>query len=111
MPDLSPESAEAVHKVKNAAQAVEMARDAQMHSAIEASAETTRAALADALRDVFGENQDAGRFIDVTRIPLICAAIVNMHGDIAAIKGNITWGVRIVIGAVILGILKLVIMG
>lgn len=36
-------------------------------------------ALADALRQVFGENQDARRFIDITRIPLICQSINGIY--------------------------------
>jgi len=109
MPDeLSPESKEAIHKAKSAAQAAELAREVQMNSAIEAAALTTRAALADALRDVFGENAKSGRFIDITRIPLICASIVQMHEDLATIKSHMAWGVRIIIGAVLVAVLATV---
>jgi hypothetical protein len=64
-------------------------------------------ALAHALREVFGEGVEMQRFVDVTRIPLICKSIVNLENDVKSIKDNITWGVRIVLGAVILGILTL----
>ena len=64
--------------------------------------------LVEALRQVFGENQDSGRFIDVSRIPLICQNINNMHQRIEKIDGNITWIVRLIIGAVVLALLGLV---
>lgn len=41
--------------------------------------ESISKALADALRDVFGENQNSGRFVDVTRIPLICKSIIDTN--------------------------------
>lgn len=49
--------------------------------------ERTTQSLVDALREVFGENQNTGRFIDVSRIPLICQNITGIHGEIAEIKG------------------------
>jgi hypothetical protein len=33
----------------------------------------------DALRRVFGENEEAKRFIDVSRIPLICKSIIDLN--------------------------------
>ncbi len=46
----------------------------------------TTTALADALRQVFGENIDSGRFIDVSKIPLICRSITDMHTNLAEMK-------------------------
>lgn len=43
-------------------------------------------ALANALRRVFGENEKSGRFIDTSRIPLICAHIESMDANIKDIK-------------------------
>lgn len=43
-------------------------------------------ALAQALREVFGENEDRQRFIDVSRIPLICKSIMDIHENIGDIK-------------------------
>jgi hypothetical protein len=40
------------------------------------------------LREVFGENEEAQRFIDVKRIPLICKSILDMHDNIKEIKDN-----------------------
>ena len=46
-------------------------------------------ALSDALREVFGEKIKTQRFIDVSRIPLICQNINNMHENINEIKSII----------------------
>ena len=43
-------------------------------------------ALAEALRQVFGEGQERQRFIDITRIPLICQSIINISDDLKAIN-------------------------
>lgn len=64
------------------------------------------------------------KFIDVSRIPLICQDISNIHRDITEVKGgisdhkkdisdlkddtkevqdNIKWGVRLILGALIAG--------
>lgn len=45
--------------------------------------------LAEALREVFGENEASRRFIDVSRIPLICKSITDIHENIAEIKDMI----------------------
>ena len=42
--------------------------------------------LSEALREVFGENQKTQRFVDVSRIPLICQNINEMHENIKEIK-------------------------
>lgn len=52
----------------------------------EKSQEETTKYLADALREVFGENQDARRFVDVTRIPLICNSIIGIHEELKELK-------------------------
>lgn len=46
-------------------------------------------ALATALRRVFGENQEAQRFIDVSRIPLICQNIDGIHSSIKKIEDKL----------------------
>lgn len=104
-------SAEAVHKAKNAAQAIEFAREAQLAKAVEDTALRTKEALLDGLREVFGDGDEKDpdqMKILVRRIPILCASVIQMHEDIKNINGNIKWGVRIVIGAVIVAILKLV---
>jgi hypothetical protein len=52
------------------------------------------------------ENEDR-KYIDITRIPLICQDIKDMKSDIANINDNLKWAVRIVIGAVIVGLIGL----
>lgn len=83
---LSPEaqaaSQAAVHAAKNAAQAVEMARAAQM----QAHDEVTTQALVKALEQVFGEQEERQRFIDTKRIPLICKDITDIKQNISDIK-------------------------
>lgn len=105
-------SAEAVHAAKNAAQAVEAAREAQLQQAIEDTAARTKAALLEGLREVFGESDNARdpdqMVVLVRRIPILCTNVEQMHADIAKIQENIGWATKVVIGAVILGLLKLI---
>ncbi len=93
-------SAEAVHKAKQAQQAVEIAREAQMASAI-----------ANAVKEVFSLDDENGRkrFVDISRVPLICQAILGIDQRLKTMEGNLTWGVRLVVGAVILALIYVVI--
>lgn len=50
--------------------------------------ELLKSALQETLVKVFGENEDAQKFIDVSRIPLICQNIHAMHDNIKDIKEN-----------------------
>lgn len=45
--------------------------------------------LSNSLREVFGENEEAKRFIDVSRIPLICKSIFDMHENIRDILNKL----------------------
>lgn len=104
-------SAEAVHKARNAQQAIELAREAQIHEAIAKTAENTKAALLEGLKEVFGDGDDKDpnqMRILVRRIPILCTNIETMHQDIAEIKDGNKWLVRIVVGAVVLAVIKLV---
>ena len=49
------------------------------------------------------------RLIDITRVPLICQAIVGIQARLEAIEANINKGVWIILTTVIVGILALVI--
>lgn len=64
--------------------------------------------LAVALRDVFGENEDAKRFIDVSRIPLLCKSVLDIHKNIDEIKDNIRWMTRLVVGTVVVALIGFV---
>lgn len=104
-------SAEAIHKTKGAQQAIELAREAQLAKAVEETAQRTKETLLEALKEVFGDSdtKDPEQMkVLVRRIPILCTNVEQMHTDIASIKDNITWGVRIVIGAVLLAILKVI---
>ena len=45
--------------------------------------------LADAISKAIGESKGEKRFIDMTKIPLICASIVGIHENIKEIKNMI----------------------
>ena len=45
--------------------------------------------LSEALRDVFGEHQASGRFIDVTRIPLLCKSVIDTNERIKEINDKL----------------------
>lgn len=51
-------SADAVHKAKSAAQAVEMAREAQLSELVEQTAQKTKQALLEGLKEVFGDGDE-----------------------------------------------------
>lgn len=61
-------SAEVINEAAIHAEMVEKARIAQM-----------KAAVVDAVREIFSSNVSAGRYIDVSRIPLICQNIDGLH--------------------------------
>ena len=124
-------SADAVHKQKNAAQAVEIAREAQITKAIEDVAKRTKSDMIEGLRDVFGDSdtKDPEKMkVIVRRVPILCVNVENtqkdiaginkrienvpqMHTDILEIKDNLKWGVRIVLGAIILAVLAMLFKG
>ncbi len=113
-PTVEDAKADAVTKASDAQLAVENARKAELAQAVSETASQTKAALLEGLKEVFGDTSDSdnpGQMkILVRRIPIICTEITQIHEDISKINNNIGWGVKIVIGAVILGILKLVVL-
>lgn len=103
-------SAYAAHKARSAQLAVELAREVQLEEAIKKTATETKAALLEGLKEVFdfSDANDSGEMkILVRRIPLICQDVKQIHTDIASINDNLKWGVRIILGAIILAMLKL----
>lgn len=44
----------------------------------------------------------------IARIPVICNDIRDLTEDVSAIKDNLKWGVRLILGAVIVAILSTV---
>jgi len=112
-------SADAVQTAGDAKQADELSREVHLAEAITRAAAETKRSLLEALREVFGEG-DEKRDPDqmkilIRRIPLICndvkainVGMDDIKGDIASINDNLKWAVRLIIGAVILGLLKLI---
>ena len=62
-----------------------------------------------AVEDAFSAKVLDKRYIDVSRIPLICQSIIGIDNRLKNIEGNITWGVRIVVGTVITALLGLIV--
>lgn len=75
-------AASAAHMVADAATA---AKEVVQSAATTIDDRTTHT-LANALRQVFGENEEAQRFVDVKKIPLICKSILDIHNNIEEIK-------------------------
>ena len=86
---------------------LEQARLTAKDLATKTQQETTQS-LIEALRQVFGEHEESKRFIDITKIPLICQSIVSMDKRIEKIDDNLKWIVRLIIGSVILAVLGLI---
>lgn len=108
--DAEQASKDAIHKAKNAAQAREMARQAQLDAAVEKTAIRTKADMLDVLKDIFGDGDAKNperMTVLVRRIPLLCQNVKQMHDDIQGIRDNMTWATRVVIGGVITGLLML----
>lgn len=96
------------HKARDLIRKAEKVADVLIKSNASSDERITKS-LSDALRDVFGEKTASGRFIDVTRIPLICQSILVTQKRLDSIEGNLSWAVKIVVGAVILALIGLVI--
>jgi hypothetical protein len=71
--------------------------------------ELTKQEIRQAVQDAFSAGIGENRYIDITRIPLICQSIIGIDKRLKGIEGNITWGVRIVLGAVILALIAVII--
>lgn len=61
------------------------------------------------LDEYFNRGVDRKKFIDVNRIPLICQDINSMHKSIEKIEDNMTWIVRLILGAIILAVIAMII--
>lgn len=108
---LPEQSREAIHAAKNAAQAVEFARQEQLESAMKFNDDRTVQLFKEALREVFGDMptyETDQLHVLLPRIPLLCLTVQGMSKQLDDIQGNLTWVVRIVIGAVIMAVLGLV---
>lgn len=121
----------AAHKAKSAQLAIEIARELQQKELVEKTAERSKEMMIEGLQEVFGtgDTKDPKQMkVLWSRIPLLCTQMEVVHTDISEIKGDvremkedkkrtaedikevkdtIKWATRIIIGAVILGILKI----
>lgn len=68
-------------------------------------------AIAKAIEKVFEvpDSSNKKRFVDISRVPLICQAIVAMDKRLEGIESNISKGVWIVLTAVIVALIAVVI--
>ncbi len=114
---LDSSSKEAIHAAKNAAQAVELARQEQLDRASEKAATLAADRLFEngRLSEVvhkavmkgfsFEDTDGRRRFIDVTKEKLICQSIVNIADRLNTIESNLSWGVRLIVGGVLAALL------
>ena len=51
--------------------------------------ERVKEILTNALKEAFGEHTESGRFVDITRIPLICKSIIDTSTKIAEINDKL----------------------
>lgn len=90
MPDeLSQESKEAVHKAKNAAQAIESAREVQAAKNVEETVQRTKQALLEGLKEVFelGNPKESEQMrVLWSRVPILCTHFEQVQQDISSIK-------------------------
>ncbi|MES2006908.1 MAG: hypothetical protein V4436_02235 [Patescibacteria group bacterium] len=102
---------EAVHAARDAQQAIEVARQVQLSEAVAKTAQETRTAVIDGLKEIFGEPDEANpehMKIIYSKIPILCIRVDAIDKNIESINATISRLGWIVITAVILGILKLV---
>ena len=83
-------SAEAVHKAKNAAQAIETARALQINSAAESAAykvtETMGAIVRDSVEHVLAKGTEQEKSIVLARVPYICQDVKAIFKALARIQ-------------------------
>ncbi len=72
-------SQDAIHSAKNAQQAIELARAAQLQEAVESGIEN------------FFETRKSDRFIDINRIPFICDDMKGMHSAMNDLATDLRW--------------------
>ena len=89
---MEPEIKEASEKVSTAADVVKniVAATAEATYKIQKkNDEHMTGILSNALREVFDLHKESGRFIDISRIPLICKSIIDMHENIKSINNKL----------------------
>lgn len=103
-------SKEAVQKVKESAEALQKAQAEQIDQSNRASEERMTDAFKGAIKEAFSTDEGGQkRFIDITRIPLICNTIISVESRLESIEDNQKWVTRLILGGVILAVLAQVI--
>ncbi len=106
-------SRQAIHKAKNAQQAVETAREIQLREAVAQTAVETKKAVLEGLQQIFqGPDEDNPEHMRIIyqKIPVLCIRVDAIDKNIENINDNIKWIVRIVLGAVVMAILGLILL-
>lgn len=67
--------------------------------------EEVKKAARDAVSEELNSVMSDKRYINLERVPLICQSIVRIDSQLQSIQDNLVWGVRIVLGAVILALI------
>jgi hypothetical protein len=101
-------SNEAVNAAAVAAEAKERAREAQMEAVFGRREAQMEAVFDRSFKRAFTlDDGVTRRFVDISRANLICQTIVNFDARLESIEGNVKWGVRAVIGALLAGLVML----
>lgn len=79
-------SAEAINAAKNAAEAVEKARQSQFEAAVLSQREETKQVFIHAMREVLSTGEEGTKVLLLQKIPLLCTDMLVMKGDIQVIK-------------------------
>jgi len=110
--ELSPEAAQAVHDVKNAQHSVEVAREVQAADLVAKTKQETKQAIVEALQDIFGgPNIEDPEHMTIIyqKIPILCIRVDNIDKNIVEIKASMLWFTRAALGAVVTGVVGLII--
>lgn len=111
---LDEKSREAVHAQRNAAQAVEVARKVQIQEVADKVTEfipdehQMARIMREQIENVLARGTEQDKAMVLARVPFICQDIKNIDTRLTSIEGNLTWGIRIVLGAVIMAVLGVV---
>ena len=68
---------------------------------------TTLDAIKKAVQEAFSAEGGDKRFIDLSRVPLICQSITQIDKRLEKIESNLGKGVWIILGAVLLGLMSI----
>lgn len=85
----------------------DQARVTSKAAAFMAEEDRLKEVIHEAVVKAFSAGVEDKRYIDITRVPLICQSIIGIDKRLSAIESNFVWGTRVVIGAIILGVLGL----